>query len=96
MESTALRAAMLKPILLLQKPYVGSKTKQHLTCLERWLILWKVEDIDALVKEGHTIQKQFRVSTVQRNLTNERRITQKFANYMLQGKVKAAIQLLDN
>ena len=34
-ESTALMAAMVLPILLLQNPHKRSKTKEHIACLER-------------------------------------------------------------
>ena len=96
MESIALRAAMLMPILLLQKPHARSKTKEHIKCLERRLTLWKSADIDALIREGRIIQSQFRKSTAKRNCNEEQRITQQFSKLMMQGKVKAAIRLLDN
>ena len=38
LESVALRAAMVMPIVLLQKPHARSKAKDHLKCLEDdWL-----------------------------------------------------------
>ena len=37
-ESIALKAATVLPILLLQKPYRASKTKDHIICLERRLM----------------------------------------------------------
>ena len=95
MESIALCAAMLMPILLLQKPYARSRTKQHMTCLERCLILWKAGDIDALVEECCSIQRQFRRSSVQRT-SNEQHMMKEFSKFMSQSKVKAAVQLLDN
>jgi hypothetical protein len=35
MESIALKATVVMPILLLQKPHRRSKTKDHIACLER-------------------------------------------------------------
>ena len=40
LESVALKAATLMPILLLQKPARKSKAKDHITCLERRLDTW--------------------------------------------------------
>jgi len=59
MESIALCAAMLMPILLLQKPHARSKTKHHMKCLKRHLSHWNAGDIDALLDECRTIQSQF-------------------------------------
>ena len=56
MESVALRAAMVMPILMLQKPHARSKSWEHMKCLERSLIDWKEGNIDTLLHEGHTIQ----------------------------------------
>ena len=42
METVALRAAIVLPILLLQKPHRRSKAKEHVACLERRLRIWKV------------------------------------------------------
>ena len=40
-ECIALKAAMVMPALLLQRPHVNSKSRDHLACLERRLPLWK-------------------------------------------------------
>ena len=40
-ESNALRAATVMPILLLQKPHSCSKSWDHVQCLEKRLTLWK-------------------------------------------------------
>ena len=52
MESIALKATMLMPLLLLQKPHIASKSKEHVQCLERRLKQWKEGDINGLVREG--------------------------------------------
>lgn len=41
LEPVALLAAMTMPSLLLQKPHVKSKAKEHVHCLERRLPIWK-------------------------------------------------------
>ena len=61
LESVALHAAMVMPILLLQKPHARSKAKDHLKCLERRLAVWKAGDIELLFHEGRTIQSRFRL-----------------------------------
>ena len=44
LESVALKAAIVFPILLLQKPSKGSKAKNHIKCLEKRLITWSNGD----------------------------------------------------
>ena len=56
-ESFALTAAMILPSLILQKPYPGSKAKEHVKCIERRMILWRDGDIDSLLQECLTIQQ---------------------------------------
>ena len=56
LESIALTAAMLLPILLLQKPHAQSKAKDHALCLSRRLKSWRSGDIDGLMREGQVIQ----------------------------------------
>ena len=56
LESVALKAAMVMPALLLQKPHPRSKAKDHTIHLERHLQQWMDGDVEGLMKEGHTIQ----------------------------------------
>ena len=58
LETVAIMAAMTMPALLLQKPYNGSKAKEHSSCLRRRLDSWKAGNIEALLLEGKTIQQQ--------------------------------------
>ena len=55
LESIALKAAMLMPQLLLQKPHPGSKACDHASSLDHRLTVWKKGDIDRLMREAHTI-----------------------------------------
>ena len=57
LESVALKACTLMPILLLQKPARKSKPKDHTMCLERRLCSWKEGDFEDLLREGRTIQQ---------------------------------------
>ena len=51
LESIALKAATIMPILLLQKPSKRSKTKDHIRCLQRCLISWKDGNLNELCKK---------------------------------------------
>ena len=53
MESTALKAAIVLPVLLLQKLSNNPKTKVLSACLETWLN----GDLNDLLFEGRTIQQ---------------------------------------
>ena len=58
MESSALKATVVVPILLLQKPHRRSKTKDHTACQERRLQAWKEGNLNELILEGRTIQSR--------------------------------------
>ena len=60
LESIALKAVTVFCILLLQKPYSASKSRDHVACLERRLVLWHAGDIPNLLMEGRTIQQRLR------------------------------------
>ena len=95
LESVSLHAAMVMPALLLQKPHACSKPKDYQKCLESHLENWKNGDIEALLHEGRTIQSRFRPLPTNIN-DKQKRMTKKFAKFMRQGKVKAALRLLDS
>ena len=94
MESVALRAAMVMPILMLQKPHARSKSWEHVKCLERRLIDWKEGNIDTLLHEGRTIQSRFRTTSSPSN-SDEQHTSQQFVKFMKQGKLRAALRLLE-
>ena len=98
MESITLRAATVLPILLLQKPHARSKTKDHVACLQRRLTLWKAGNIDALLREGRTIQSQFKITSPLIGMHDQQQdqTTRLFTKYMKHGNVKTAIRLLGN
>ena len=50
LNSVALKAFMVLPTLILQKPSATSKSKEHSAAIERRLALWKQRDIDFLLK----------------------------------------------
>ena len=59
-EPRALKAAMVMPILLLQKPHASSKAREHANCLHRRLQAWQEGDINSLIIEGCTIQHRLK------------------------------------
>ena len=60
LESVALGTAMVMPQLLLQRPHGSSKLKEHISCLERRMKLWKEGKLDELVQEVTAIQNRLR------------------------------------
>lgn len=93
MESIALKATIVMPILLLQKPHRKSKTKDHIACLQRRLHAWKEGNLNELTLEGRTIQKRFPKVYHQSESQNLHR---SFANLMFAGKTKGALDLLSH
>ena len=90
MECIALKAAMVLPALLLQKPHIRSKSRENINCLERHLHLWHEGDIDALLVEGYTIQRHLQHS----HRTPPADSSCIFACLVFQGKIKAAMRFL--
>ena len=93
MESTALTAAFLLPILVLQKPPSRLKSKEIASHLSRRLKLWSGGDFSLLMEEGRTIQKGLATHPSPSHQKNES-IARSFTNLMLAGKVREAIRLL--
>ena len=94
-EPIALTATMVIPSLLLQKPHCSSKTRDHITCLERRLQLWKAGDINSLILEGRTIQCRLpQYSSPPHN--NNQNLSRNFSKLMMSGKTKAALHLLSD
>ena len=93
MESVALKAAMIMPSLLLQKSHRTSKAKDHVAQLERRLKSWEDGDIDSLLLEGRTIQRQLTTSSNKTTMSDEH-LACSFPKLMMVGKVKAALRLI--
>ena len=56
------KAIIVMPSLLLQKPSQKSKSKDHLRVLERRLELWESGEVMELLKESDTIQKNMKAT----------------------------------
>ena len=87
----ALKALMVMPVLLLQKPTRKSTSKQHKLYLSKRLKLWCEGRFEELVKEGRQIQNKMK-QNVRKDETPEK-TAKSFAKLMLQGKVNAAMRL---
>ena len=92
LECVAIKALMVMPSLLLQKPFQKSKAKDHKQCLERRLALWTAGDIQSLLQEGHSIQAEMTLDRSKEQADNARA----FARLMFAGKVKAALLMISN
>ena len=57
LESVALKACMVLPALVLQKPHRNSKSHENAECLTRRMELWKAGDIGGLLHECRAIQR---------------------------------------
>ena len=88
----AMKVIMVLPGLMLQKPSIKSKTKDHVKMLEERLKLWNEGNIHAIFKQANTIQKKLQQSKSQRSNEDISRI---FSKLMFEGKVSAAMKFLD-
>ena len=82
--------------VLLQKPSRISKSRDHIECLERRLMVksWKDGDIQTLLHEGKTIQRRLQTFHNTNPSTKNSSVVRSFTKLMLEGKCKAAINLL--
>ena len=95
LEPFAMTAAMTFPALMLQKPHAESKTRDHISCLQCRLSSWEKGDIAELLKEGKAIQRSTRASVSSRsNAKDDTKTAHKFSQLMMEGRVRAALQLL--
>lgn len=91
LESIALKATIVLPILVLQKPSQNTKAKDLSISLERRLKVWQNGDLNSLLHEGRTIQLHLPKFSPK---NNQEHLAQSFANLMFQGKTEAALRLL--
>ena len=91
LESVALKATTVLPLLVLQKSHRNSKAKDHIACLERRMKLWEEGNIEELVREGRAIQSRI---PKHRPQGSEQQLARSFPKLMFQGKTHAALQLL--
>ena len=95
LEGVALKAAMLLPILLLQKPHFKSRSREDARVLERRLSCWQVGDLDSLLQECCSIQQHLSSSTVS-TAPFSGQMARRFAKLMMEGKLRAASRLIED
>ena len=93
LNSVALKAFMVLPTLILQKPSASSKSKEHSAARERRSNLWRQGDIDLLLKEIRFIQGKFVNSKKAKTVEDISKVS---AKLVFQGKLSAANKLLDS
>ena len=90
LENVAMKAAMVMPALLLQKPHARSKAKDHALYLDHRMRQWMDGDIESLMKEACTIQRQL----THKQPRPAQQTARLFAKFMMEGKVRAALRLI--
>lgn len=94
MESIALKAAFTLPALVLQKPHARSKAKDHCEQLLRRMEAWRIGDLNSLLLEGRVIQQQLRQTS--KRSDDKANLAQRFATLVKEGKLKAAMRMLED
>ena len=91
----ALKALMVMPALLLQKPKFDSKLDSRLvrSCLQRRLDLWLNGDFMALFNEGLVLQNHISSRPPYSHCDDQHR-SGRFAHLMMEGRVNAALRCL--
>ena len=93
LNSIALRAFMVLPALILQKPSKSSKASEHTTAVERRMDEWKNGDIPKLLKDAKLIQSKLKTGGGRAKTSSE--VAKLFARMIMHGKIGAAMKLLD-
>ena len=93
MSNIALKLTMVMPAVLLQKPSRKSTSKQHSEYLNKRLGLWEDGKFDELMKEAREIQHAIsRPKSKHETADHKAKV---FTKLMRQGKVHAALRILD-
>ena len=95
LESVALDSITVACLLLLQKPHVTSKSREHVAALERRLRAWHEGDIEGLLREGRTIQHSLpKYAAKEFTEDREEKLARTFSRLVLTGRIHAAIRYL--
>ena len=92
LKNVALKAVIIMPHLLLQKPSFKAKSKKHSISPSRRMSLWQAGEFDKLVREARYIQECY---GSRRRSRNPEQVSKIFSKLMLEGKVNAAMRPLD-
>ena len=91
MKEIALKAIHVMPALILQKPSITSKSKDHLKAVETRLHLSNEGNIRELLREGETIQERLHTVNQKADIS---KTSLKFRKLMLIGNVNGALKLM--
>ena len=91
-QTVSMTSIMIMPALLLQKPHLKSKGKEHSNLLQQRLQQWKQGDISELLRAGRSIQNRLPNG---RAKADPETMNKRLAKLVLQGNIKAALHLLD-
>ena len=92
LESIALKTSMILPALLLQRPHLRSKPKDHTRCLVDRMAKWQKQDIDSVLHECLSIQSRLNHCKCQSQ--EEGQIARSFAKLVSLGNLKAGMRLI--
>ena len=95
LECVAMKAIMVMPVLLLQRPHRRSRNDDNIVHLNRRMDLWSRGDIDGLINEGRGLQRVLNSTKSSRAAKTVRDNTAwRFSELMMSGRVKDALHLL--
>ena len=78
--------------LLLQKPSLKSKNREHVKYLNKRMEWWKHGQLEELISECEAIQKRFKRSVKTKKQSDQKA----FYRLMLQGQVKKALKIVNH
>ena len=87
-----MKAMMVMPALLLQRPHPRSKVKNHIRVLEDRLMKWTKGDLESLLHECQTVQSRLKVNQHQHR--DGGKTARSFEKLVAMGNVKAAVRLI--
>jgi len=87
----AMKAIMIMPSLLLQKPGKNSKSVDHRKALERRLQLWHAGEFWKLFEEANALQARLPDNLDRKSMN---KISKQFADRMKKGNINGALKLL--
>lgn len=96
LESVALEAAFLLPLLILQRTSRKAKMKDITSHIERRLDLWSDGSFQELFSEGCSIQARLPSGSSNTHMNNNSHLARLFGNHMMNSKVKSALNLLSS
>ena len=91
LEAVTLKAAMILPTLVLQKPFRTSKSKHHIACIQRRMNHWHAGNFEAILEKGRAIQGRLIRS---KNRMGDDTDARRFAKLMMKGRLREATRLL--